>query len=299
MQLTQLKTFEVVTKARSFGRAADLLHVTPSAVSHAIDTLERELGFRVFVRSKRQIQLTSDGQQIQPLIHAMLVDATTLDQAVAAINGLNSGSVRLGAFSSVCINWIPAIIQNFKRRYPRIQVSISQSDFNTTIDQIMTGDLDLGFSALPIKQSLEVIPLIKDEIYCVTPKSFIPANQATITQADIVKQDFILQQGDYDKDTKEALDHFNITAKSLRFSIDDQSIIAMVEAGMGFGVLPALALQQVHGNVNVYPFEPRFFRTICLVATKAQAHTPATRKMIQLIQDYVKLLYPDHIMVHN
>jgi Transcriptional regulator len=118
--------------------------------------------------------------------------------------------VRLGAFSSVCINWLPPIIQNFKQDYPQIDINVEQADFSSIASAVKTGRLDLGFSALPVTEKLTVLPLVKDEIYCITPNDFIPANRTTVTAADLVDQNFILQRGDYDKDTKAALDHYQI-----------------------------------------------------------------------------------------
>lgn len=173
-----------------------------------------------------------------------------------------------------------------------------QAGFSDIAAAVKTGRLDLGLSALPVAEKLTVLPLVKDEIYCITPRDFIPANRTTVTAADLVDQNFILQRGDYDKDTKAALDHYQIRPNALRFSIDDQSILAMVEAGMGMGILPELALERLSGNVNVYPFDTRFYRTICLVVNSEQAKAPSTAKMIAAITDYVTATYPDKVLEH-
>ncbi len=89
---------------------------------------------------------------------------------------------------------------------------------------------------------------------------------------------FILQPGDYDRDTKAALDHYNIAPNAIQFSIDDQSIIAMVEAGLGFGILPKLALEKMTGDVAIYPFDAPFYRSLGLVTSSVQPRRrpPAT-----------------------
>lgn len=292
------RVFQTIIQEHTFYRAAQVLNVTPSAISHSVNQLEKELGFTLFIRNRSGVELTPDGQSVQPLIQAIINAEDRLEQAAANIKGLNAGSVRLGAFSSVCINWLPPIIQNFKQDYPNIAINVEQADFTDIAAAVKTGRLDLGFSALPVNEKLTVLPLIKDEIYCITPADFIPANRTTVTAADLVKQNFILQRGDYDKDTKAALDHYQIQPNALRFSIDDQSILAMVEAGMGMGILPELALQRISGDVNVYPFDTRFYRTICLVVNSAQAKAPSTAKMIDAITAYVTTKYPAKVLQH-
>jgi len=212
------RVFQAIIQEHTFYRAAQVLNVTPSAISHSVNQLEKELGFTLFIRSRSGVELTSDGQAVQPLIQAIINAEDRLEQAAANIKGLNSGSVRLGAFSSVCINWLPPIIQNFKQDYPQIAINVEQAEFSSIAAAVKTGRLDLGFSALPVTEKLTVLPLIKDEIYCITPKDFIPANRTTVTAADLVDQNFILQRGDYDKDTKAALDHYRIQPNALSFS---------------------------------------------------------------------------------
>lgn len=290
------RVFQAIIQEHTFYRAAQILNVTPSAISHSVNQLEKELGFSLFIRNRAGVELTPDGQAVQPLIQAIVNAEDRLEQAAANIKGLNAGSVRIGAFSSVCINWLPPIIQNFKQDYPAIAINVEQADFTEIAAAVKTGRLDLGFSALPVNEKLTVLPLIKDEIYCITPADFIPANRTTVTASDLADQNFILQRGDYDKDTKAALDHYQIQPNALRFSIDDQSILAMVEAGMG--ILPELALERISGDVNVYRFDQRFYRTICLVVNSEQAKAPSTAKMITAITSYVTQKYPGKVLQH-
>ena len=293
------RVFQAIVHEHTFYRAAQTLNVTPSAISHSVNQLEKELGFPLFIRNRTGVELTPDGQSVLPLLQAVINAEDRLQQAASNINGLNAGNVRLGAFSSVCLTWLPPIIRQFKRDFPQIGVDLEQASFSEITAAVKVGRLDIGLSALPVAEKLTVIPLIKDEIYCITPQEFKPANGKTITTVDLRGQSFILQRGDYDKDTKAALDHYEIRSNALRFSIDDQSILAMVEAGMGMGILPELALERLSGQVNVYPFDEQFFRTICLVVNGEQAKAPSTAQMIAAIENYVDTKYPDRVLTRT
>lgn len=296
MSTFSYEIFHAVVERKTFYQAAVALNVTPSAVSHSINQLENELGFPLFIRNRTGVELTSDGKRILPIVQEILNTEERLRQEAANINGLNAGSIRIGAFSSVCISWLPPIIQKFKQQYPDIAISIVQSDFNDIVNQAKIGTIDIGFSALPIADLLVVTPLIADPIFCITPQNFVPAHKSYITAADVANQDFILQQTDYDRDTKRALDRYNVRPNSLRYSIDDQSILAMVESGLGMGILPELALQKLSGNVNIYPFDQDFHRTVALVANKIQAVAPSTKKMLQAIKAYINQRYPENLL---
>ncbi len=288
--------FSTVITEGTFYKASLKLNVTPSAVSHSINQLERELGFPVFNRSRTGVELTENGKQILPIIQDILNSQKRLEQEADNINGLNSGSIRIGAFSSVCINWLPPIIQSFKHQYPEIEISVYQNGFNQIVQEVKNGTLDIGFTALPVTENLIVDDLIKDEIYCIAPRGFVPKNKQTVTKADMQDRTFILQPGDYDLDTKATLDHYNIQPNSIQFSIDDQSIIAMVEAGLGWGILPELALQKISGNVAVYPFDEQFYRSIGMVTTPTQSKAPSTQRMINTINEFIQGHYPDGVL---
>lgn len=291
------EVFSAVVEQGTFLQAATVLNVTPSAVSHSVSQLESELGFPLFVRNRTGVTLTPDGAAILPTVQAILNLDDQLGQIADHIKGLNTGRIRLGAFSSVSTNWLPPIIRRFKKQYPQVEVTVMQGGFNEIVEQVRVGALDIGFSLLPVSSQLVVTPLLKDPIYCVTPTDFTPTDGAVMGDADMAKRDFILQQGDYDRDTKAALDRYHVTTNSLRYSIDDQSILSMVEAGLGLGILPELALQKLTGEVNTYPFSEPFARTLCLVLNPTTQKSPSVAKIQTVILDYLKETYGDACLV--
>ncbi|WP_283679885.1 LysR substrate-binding domain-containing protein [Lentilactobacillus sp. Marseille-Q4993] len=293
------KVFSTVVEQGTFYKASVVLNVTPSAISHSINQLEQDLGFPVFNRSRTGVELTENGKQVLPIVQDILNTQKRLDQVANNINGLSSGSIKIGAFSSVCINWLPPIIQNYKKSYPDIDISVDQAGFADIVQEVKNGQIDIGFTSLPVKENLIVDALVKDEIYCITPKGFVPNNQQTVTKADMRGRKFILQRGDYDLDTKATLDHYSIQPNSLQFSIDDQSIIAMVEAGLGWGILPELALQKISGDVAVYPFDVPSYRSIGLVTSATLSKAPSTKKMITQIKEFVATNYPDRLLTEG
>ncbi|MCF6515223.1 LysR family transcriptional regulator [Lactobacillus sp. S2-2] len=285
--------FEAVIKHKNFHNAARNLEVTPSAISHSISQLEKELGFSVFIRNRTGVNLTSNGQQIQPFIQEVINANEHLHEEADNIKGLSTGKIRLGAFSSVCINWLPPIIQSFRKEHPSIDISVMQKDFSSIAKEAKIGTVDLGFSCNPLPDGITAVPLLQDEIYCVTPKDFVPENGESITKADIKKHQFILQKKDYDGDVKQVLDHYDTYPSSLQYSVDDLSIVAMVESGLGIGILPKLALERLNGsNVKLYPFDQVHYRTIYLVMNDIQIKVPATRQFFTHIKNFIEEKYP-------
>lgn len=285
------QVFNTVVNKGTFVQAAQSLKVTPSAISHSINQLEKDFGFPLLIRNRNGVELTADGKALMPVIQSILNLEDQLQQLVSNINGNSQGRVRIGAFSSVSTNWLPGIIQSFKERYPQIAITVVQGSFNQIVQKVKQGQIDIGFASLPVAEEVFVEPLIRDQIYCVTPKNFSPDNQESITDADVAQQTFILQQIDYDRDTKRALDRYHVSQNSLNYSIDDPSILAMVESGLGLGVLPQLALKKMQGEFNTYPFEEAFYRTLCLVINPTTLKSPAVVKMKETIEKYLASRY--------
>ncbi|WP_262315625.1 LysR family transcriptional regulator [Lacticaseibacillus parakribbianus] len=285
------EVFRAVVEQGTFIQAANKLNVTPSAVSHSVSQLESALGFPLFIRNRTGVELTPDGAAILPTVQSILNLEDQLTQIADNINGLNTGRVRLGAFSSVSTNWLAPIILDFKRQYPDVDVSVMQGSFNDIVAQVRTGAIDIGFSLLPADDSLVVTPLIEDPIYCLTPTTFTPANGRDMTGADMDGHTFILQRGDYDRDTKAALDRYHVSTNSLNYSIDDQSILSMVESGLGWGILPRLALTKLTGDVNVYPLSQPFARTLCLVMNPTTQKSPSVAHMLTVIKAFLRREY--------
>lgn len=289
--------FTTVLEQGTFYKAASILNVTPSAISHSINQLEQELGFPVFNRSRTGVSLTPNGEKILPLIQQIINTQSRITQLAQQIQGLDIGIIRIGAFSSACINWLPPVIQTFKETYPQVEITVKQAVFSEITRDVKNGNLDLGITMLPTKEPGVISQkLIEDEIYCIAPSDFKTENGTSVSQQDLKNYNFILQKGDYDWDTKAALDHYQISPTAIQFSIDDQSIIAMVEAGLGLGILPALALQKNTGKVQILPFEDAFYRKIGLVTTNAASLTPSTKAIIKQFQDFIKEKYPSRLL---
>ena len=130
MTLLSYQIFQTVVEQGSFQRAAEVLNLTPSAISHAISTAEKELGFPLFNRNKNGVTLTSYGENLQPYILTVLNSDAKLQQAILEFNGLTHGSVKIGTFSSVCNSFIPELVTTFSKQHPNIEIKIYQGTYD-------------------------------------------------------------------------------------------------------------------------------------------------------------------------
>lgn len=252
MSINTYRIFATVAEHRSFAEAADRLFLTPSAISHSISKLEEALGVTLFYRTRTGTVLTRDGEMLLPSVMDVLNAEERLKQTAAGIKGLEYGNVCIGSFDSVCINYIPDIIHSFRAKHAAIEVGVYQGGYDDILAWLRTGYADMGFTSRTVLQEdLDVTPLFKERMVCLTNREFEPAHKTYITAEDVRGQKIIYQQNGYDAEAEVILRHFGMSGPS-RFAVaSDHSNIALVESGLGICFMPELVLRQIPHNVSV------------------------------------------------
>ena len=288
MTLLSYEIFQSIIDNGSFAKAAAALHLTPSAVSHSISSMEEEIGFPLFIRSKTGVQLTSAGEEVSPYIQKIVASNNALSQAVSQMQGLQTGTVRIGCTNTVCLTWIPNILKSFQKEYPQIDVEIFQGSYDDVINWIKNGNIEIGIISEEANEKLPFIPLYKESLVCLVPKGYMPKEKKFMTPEDLKDQPFVIQQDSCDVDVINYLSKYRLSVRANCHILDDQSAIAMVECGAGISIMPALILQTSNLNVDVYALEPKQYRTLGICTGSNEFLPPAAKVMIAHIKDYVR-----------
>ena len=211
MTLLTYQVFKTVADIGSFHKAADILGLTPSAVSHTITNMEKELGFTVLSRSKSGISLTNYGEKILPYINAVLNSDESLQQMINDMNGLHTGRVKIGVFSSVCTSWLPDIMDSFRQKYENISIEVYQGTYDDVADWIKTGVVDLGFLSLSSAGDIPIEPLYRDPLLCVLPKGMGKNDSSEYMKVeDMQHMSFVTQRESTDADIQNFLRENNL-----------------------------------------------------------------------------------------
>ena len=285
-EIYSYKVFAAVVENGNFTKAAQVLKITPSAVSHTISKLEDEIGFPLFVRSRNVMELTQNGKSLLPQIYNMIKLEDRITQEKQEILGVEKGTVRIGAFNSVTMKWIPGIVSSFKGKYPGINVEVIQGKYSEVSEGVRTGMLDLGFVTSTSELQSEIIPLYDDPLMCVTEKSFVPENKTYVTVSEISSMNLLMQAEGLAQDTESFLEKHKIKISSKVRVADDSSLVAMVSSGFGISIMPQLLFDGSESNVNLYEISPPEYRTIGLISVREQFLSPAAKKMKEEIIEF-------------
>lgn len=291
MTLLTYQVFKTVSEAGSFHKAADILGLTPSAISHAVAAMENELGFSLLTRSKSGVKLTNYGEHLLPYINAVLNSDESLKQAVAEFNGLKQGKVKLGCFSSVCTNWVPEIIKSFQKEYPAVAIEVFQGTYDDVAYWIKNGIVDFGFLSTSSAGELSIEPIYRDPLLCIVPSDFQKENDKNyMTIREMSKLQFVVQRESTDADIQNYLKQNKLIVQSGYHVVDDLSMIAMVANGFGICIMPELVMNDIPYEVRRYRMEPDASRVIGIASLNQEFMAPAARMLQKHIRERYKNL---------
>ncbi len=145
MELRQLRYLEAVARHGHFTRAAEELHVAQSAVSHQIRRLEQELGIELLERTTRSVELTAAGRVAVARASAVLAEADGIAGELDDLRGLVRGTILIGALLPAGPLDLPALLAEFSRRYPGIEIEFREGTSAYMREQLAAGELDVAF----------------------------------------------------------------------------------------------------------------------------------------------------------
>ena len=267
----------------SFTKAAEDLHYAQSSVSKMIADLESEWGMTLLERSKSGVCLTSAGEQLLPYLRKALCGYDELEGQILRMQGLETGTVRIGTFSSVAINWLPNIFSKLRRDYPVIGYEMLLGDYDEVERWIADGRVDCGFLRLPTEGKFDTIPLTQDEYKVILPVGHPLAEKDTIGVNDLNGQPFLLLEHGGKTEVTELLNACHVTP-DIRFTTwEDFAIMAMAEKGLGIGILPDLILRRVPYRIEIRSLAEPYYRSVGLAMKDSDHLTPAVRKFIEYL----------------
>lgn len=289
MTLLTYQVFKTVADQGSFRKAADILGLTPSAISHAISSMEGELGFSVLNRSKTGVTLTNYGEHLLPYVNAVLNSDESLQQAIAEFNGLKQGKVKVGCFSSVCTNWLPDIMHSFQKEYPEICIEVFQGTYDDVEYWIKNGVVDLGFLSVSSAADIPIEPLYKDPLLCVVPKGTVKQKDSAYMEIDEMRNhQFVTQRECTDADIQNFLKENSLNVQSNYHVVDDLSTIAMVANGFGICLMPEMVMNDIPYEVDCYPVKPDAYRIIGIATLNPEFMAPAVRTLYNHVLEHYR-----------
>ena len=277
--------FVKTVECGSFTRAAGVLNYSQSGISRMIGDLEREWQVTLLERGKSGVRLTSEGTRLLPYAKRVCSEYEKLQAEVDEINGLKSGLIRIGTFSSVATHWLPNIIREFQKEYPGIDYELILGDYTEIETWIEEGRVDCGFLRLPARKELESVFLEQDRLLVVLPEGHPLAALEKIPVSALCGEPFMLLEKGAKAEVSEIFERSGLSPRVHFTTWDDYAIMSMVESGLGISILPELILKRIPYRVVARELEIPAYRNIGLAWKEKKGTSPMMKRFMEYL-DY-------------
>ena len=283
MTLTQLEIFSLVAELQGFTAAANRLGISQSAVSHALKSLELELGVELLRRHQSRVELSDIGQQLLLRARAMLGLANTLRQEAADARGMKRGTLRIGSFGPTSsIKLLPLILQQYRAAHPGIEVHIDEGPDRQVLQWLEERRIDIGFVVLP-EERFDTVALIEDQMVALLPSDHPLAVHDSLNLKDLCDFPFVLTEAGSSELVSRLFTAARLTP-NIRYRCSQlMSTLDVVARGDGVTVVAEGSLpNQSDSRYVKKPLSPTVVRQVGLAVLDRRQASPATRAFIEL-----------------
>lgn len=295
MKLHQLRAFISALDSGSFSEAGHRLGVSQASVSHAISELERTLNVKLLYRGRFGAKPTEMGLEIASYARGVLKFTETIEQQAYLANGELRGTLRLTAFRSAASKILPSVMASLNRAHPDLQIQLVELEDEHkpgTARRAMVRDhrVDLAFVsyAPPKEKHLVFWLLTQDVVQAIVLRD---DSREVISWEDLGRSPLILPIGDdvYDTYTRWHLKNLMGEVAPAYEVKEDTTIVRMVSEGLGVGLLPELAIDELPKNVKAIPTTSPLERPIYTAILPTSLKIPAARAFLKAL----KKRFPD------
>jgi DNA-binding transcriptional LysR family regulator len=290
VQFTQLSYVVAVAEEQSFTRAAARLHLAQPSLSRQVRLLERELGVLLFNRGPGQglVTLTADGDALMPFIRLVLADVAATGAEARALRGMARGRLSVGATPSLITRVLAPALVEFHTSHPGIELLVVEAGSHQLVPQLASGEVDLALVVEPVTDPLvATTPLFDDPLVLATAPGHPLAGRPSVRVHDLDGLALVMFREGYDlrEVTLAACREAGVEPRLVSQGGEMDGVLALVAAGMGAAVVPAIALPS-DGSLIAVPFaQPGLQRTVALAQrTDRPLARPAQALAEQLAQ---------------
>lgn len=267
----------------SFTKAAEILSYSQSGISRMINDLESEWKISLLERGKNGVRLTSDGMKLLPCIRSVCDDFQKLQMQADELNGLQSGLIRIGTFSSVATHWLPNIIKSFQKDYPNIDYELLLGDYTEIEEWIADGRVDCGFLRLPTRPDFETVFLAQDRLLVILPQNHPLADCEKFPVTALCNDPFLLLEKGAKAEISDIFTRCGVCPKVHFTTWDDYAIMSMVESGLGISILPELILKRIPYRIVAKELEVPAYRQIGLALRDKKTASLAVKRFLEYL----------------
>jgi LysR family transcriptional regulator for metE and metH len=245
LDVRDLRLVQAVTEQGTLTRAGNALFLTQSALSRQLADLERRLGVTLFQRSGRRMVPTPAGERLLESGREILGALGRAEEEVRDTAGESEAVLRFATECYTCYHWLPRVLVDFRRRFPRVEPRIVSGATRRPIPALLKGQLDIAVVSSPVRdRRLALTPLFSDELVAVVPPEHEWSTRAFVTAADYADQHVLLYNVTRSESTlfRDVLDPAGVSPRGVSRVELTEAILELARAGLGVAFLARWAV---------------------------------------------------------
>jgi DNA-binding transcriptional LysR family regulator len=291
----RLKIFHTVARLLNFTKAAEELHMTQPAVTFQIRQLEEQFNTRLFDRTHNKVTLTDVGKQVYSYSDRILKLYEDMTHSITEMTGDVSGSVTLGASTTIAEYMLPLLIGEFKVKYPEVMINLRESNTEDIVNMVENNDIDLGIVEGSVNNKNLIVEECKmDHLVVIMPNGHVLASQKKLRVEDFIAYPFISRE--HGSGTQEVITNYvekygNGDSLNVCFELSSpEAIKGAVEAGMGISIVSrATIIKELKlGTLTAVELKPSLERPFSFVRQRYKFKSRAADQLLAFSQDFCK-----------
>jgi len=292
----RLQVFHAVARLLSFTKAAEVLHMTQPAVTFQIRQLEEQFDTRLFDRAHNRVSLTEAGHVAFEYAEKIFEMYSEMENAIREITGNISGSLTLGASTTISEYMLPALLGDFNSQNPEVLLRLRVSNTEGIVSMVENNVIDLGVVEGPVtNKNLLVEVCRKDDLVVVVPPNHELASQETVNVKEMLKYPFICrEEGSGTRDViAEYLRSQGVGKHALKACLElgsPEAVKGAIEAGMGISVLSSVSISKELqlGTLKSVPLDPPLSRDFSFVRQRQKFRVRTMEELLEFARNYCK-----------
>ena len=291
MDSKKLEILMTAVDLGSFTKTSEVVGYTQSGLTHMMDALEKEVGFPLLQRNHNGIQLTAQGRRLMPAIREFLRANANLENEIQAIAEQKTEVIRIAAYASIAMHWMPEILYRFRRLCPEANVDLRMVDHALEPFELLeSGQSDVIFASRQNYSYCNWIPLYRETMYAILPKDYPLRKKDEFPLEEFADCDFFMPYGNFDNDVNAALKPVGIKLNAKASKVDDETVIRMVSRGLGVSMMSELMIRGRTDDVQCVPVCPPAFRELGMGTHIRKKETDSIRTLKDCVLQYVQEL---------
>ena len=293
MESKKLEALLMAVDLGSFTKAAEVLGYTQSGLTHMMNSLEKEVGFTLLERGRSGVRLTEEGERIAPAVREFLQANARLDSVIEQVASSRTEIIRVSAYASIAMHWLPGIIQRFREECPDVDVDIRMADHvDVPYELLAQGKMDAILVSPQDEGQYEWVHLADDPMFAVLPRDFDTQGMTAFPLAAFEARDFIMPSQGFDKDIMRIFNRIGVKPHILPTWVDDPTVISMVSHGLGVSMMTELTVRGRTDGGKLLPVEPASSRELGLAVRSLDAASDGLRHFIDCTKRVVAEMQP-------